>query len=108
MLLVVADEAFGFVRVESEEGGRGKWGGGRYHCALHCSLHPPEYCNVDGCTLGWCCGHFSYRLRVRYISQHVFVLDQKFDVYDVPVYGDLYSMDVGKNVCRVVDHYDDV
>ncbi len=27
MLLLVADEAVGFVRVESEEGGRGEWGG---------------------------------------------------------------------------------
>ena len=96
------------MRVESEEGGRGDLGGRRGHCPLHCSLHHPEDCNVDGCTLRWCCGHFSYRLRVRYIAQHVFVLDQKFDVYDVPVYGDLYSMVIAKNVCRVVDHYDDV
>jgi hypothetical protein len=51
VLLLVADEAFGFVRVESEEGGRGDLGGRRCHCPLHCSLHHPEYCNVDGCTL---------------------------------------------------------
>ena len=56
MLLLVADEAFGFVRVESEEGGRGKWGGGSYHCALHCSLHPPEYATRHLCNLDvfWC------------------------------------------------------
>ena len=96
------------MRVESEEGGRREGGGENCHSALHCSLHHQEYRNVDGCTLKWCCGHFSYRLRDRYISQHVFVSGQKFDVYDVPAYGDLYSMGVLKNVCRVFDHYDDV
>ncbi len=103
MLLLVADEAFGFVRVESGEGGRGEWGGGNCHRALHCSLHHPRaVCcpTVDGFFYKGRCGHFSYRVRVRYIAQHVFVLDQKFDVYDVPVYGDLYSMDGAKNVCR--------
>ncbi len=96
------------MRVESEEGGRGEGGGDNCHSALHCSLHHQEYRNVDSCTSKWCHGHFSYRLRDRYISQHVFVADQIFDVYDVPVYGDLYSKGVVKNVCRVVDHYDDV
>ncbi len=87
----------------------GERGGGDIcHSALHCSLHHQEYRNVDGCTLKWCCGHFSYRLTVQYIFQHVFISSRKFDVYDVPVYGDLYSMDVVKNVCRVVDHYEDV
>jgi hypothetical protein len=104
----VAEEAFGFVRVVSEDGGRGGRGVENLHSASHCSLHHLEYRNVDGCTLGWCCGHFSYRLRVRYIAQHVFVSGQKVDVYDVPIYGDLYSMGVLKNVCRVFDHYDDV
>ncbi len=69
---------------------------GNAHSALHCSLHHLEYRNVDGCTLKWCCGHFSYCLRVRYIAQHVFVSGQNIDVYDVPVYGDLYSMGVVK------------
>ncbi len=75
------------MRVESEEGGWGEGGGEICHSALHCSLHPQEYRNVDGCTLKWCCGHFSYRLRVQYISQQVFVSSRKSDVYDVPVYG---------------------
>ncbi len=51
VLLLVADEAVGFVRVECEEGGRGEWGGGNCHRALHCSLHHPRaVCSptVDG------------------------------------------------------------
>ena len=102
----MAEEDFLIVRVERRDGGRGGRGEENLHSIPHCSLHHLEYRNVDGCTSKGCCGHFSYRLRVRYISQHVFVSGQKLDVYDVPGYGDLYSMDVLKNICRVVDHYD--
>ncbi len=98
----MAEEDFEIVRVERREAGGGGRGKENLHSTPHCSLHHLVYRNVDGCTLKGCCDHFSYRLRFRYISQHVFVSSQKCDVYDVPGYGDLYSMDVVKNVCRLL------
>ena len=72
-LWLVARRCFWFVRVESEDGGRGEGGGEICHRALHCSLHHHECRNVDGFFGKGRCGHFPYMLRVRYISQHVCV-----------------------------------
>jgi hypothetical protein len=37
----------------------------------------------------------------------IFVSCKNNDVYDDSAYGFRYSMGVGKNVCKVCDHYDD-
>ncbi len=46
-------------------------------------------------------------MRSRYIAEHSFVSCRNDDVFDDSAYGFHYSMGVGKNVCKVCDHYDD-
>ncbi len=45
-------------------------------------------------------------MQSRYIAENDFVSCRNNDVYDVPAYGFLYSLVVGENVCKVVDHDD--
>ncbi len=45
-------------------------------------------------------------MQSRYIAEHSFVSCKNDDVYDDSTYGFRYSMGVGKNVCKVCDHYD--
>jgi hypothetical protein len=103
--VLVAEEAFGVVRLVSEEGERGGRGEKIFRCPP-CSQHPLEYCNVDGLSFSGRCGHFSYREQGRCIAEHSFVSCRNIDVYDDSASGFQYSMGVWKIVYKVCDQYD--
>jgi hypothetical protein len=103
--VLFAKEAFGVVKVVSEDGGRRGRGEKKSRCPP-CSQHPLEYCNVDGLSFVGRCGHFSYRGQSRYIAEHSFVSCKNIDVYDDLACRFQYSMGVWKNVYKVCDQYD--